>query len=198
MVFRHCYHYLHGKIVKRNKKLAPKQQNNSKIDEEPKSPKQKKYEEMKKSDLIDAPESYFQSEEYKRQHPEESLEQEPLTKRQEIQLTENDYKLLMTRLCRELNTLLTDYRNIDSMLSGACATFVLIDQDLLVVANVGDSKAVVVKSVGKERKAGIRRGLSTVAKNVTRFLTADVAEERDRILMAGGEIRPSVISKEIN
>ena len=134
--------------------------------------------------------------------------------------TVQNYKAILSAICQELNFHLVHYKKIDTTLSGSTGVICLIDRDRVVTANVGDSKAVLItrslkvlkaknekggemNGGGRRQRRRIKRGNRGAApgrkpaheygvRELTRDHNPSLAQEKARILEAGGVIRPSM------
>lgn len=91
-----------------------------------------------------------------------------------------DLEKVMFRFCLALNQSLIENTRINSSLSGSTGVFMLFYQGRIVVANVGDSRAILLKE-----KSG-----SLTSKQITNDHTPDIPSEKKRILQSGGAVKP--------
>lgn len=90
-----------------------------------------------------------------------------------------EYKTMMENICIGLNTKLTSAKIINSWYSGSTGILVLIHEANIVCANVGDSRAGIVKSEGTGE---------AYLEKLSRDHTPGEPDERERVLKAGGKI----------
>ena len=93
-----------------------------------------------------------------------------------------DYTHFFTTFCKKLNTTLCSNTKFGSDLSGSTGIFVWGVKDKLIVANVGDSRAIMLQKDQGNTFKGVA---------LSRDQVPSIQEERDRIEAAGGVIRPS-------
>lgn len=86
----------------------------------------------------------------------------------------------MVKFCIGMNNSLIENTRIDSSLSGSTGVFVLFHNKKIVIANVGDSRAVFL----------INKSGHLVAKQITVDHTPSVPTEKKRILAQGGSVKP--------
>jgi serine/threonine protein phosphatase PrpC len=120
-----------------------------------------------------------------RMNLESSLKFEDLKKVENVlesKLTEKELSNMMTKICKRIDKALNSQQSINSVLSGSTGVIGLFLKEKIVIANVGDSRAVLMvrKSNGRIR-----------IKPLTTDHLPTLEAERDRILKAGGDIHPS-------
>ena len=86
----------------------------------------------------------------------------------------------MNEFCSRLNQLLVNEKSINTQLSGSTGIIVLVSKERLVIANVGDSRCILVKESKREIHC----------RYLNRELKPTLDLEKKRILEEGGEIRP--------
>jgi serine/threonine protein phosphatase PrpC len=92
-----------------------------------------------------------------------------------------DFEELFNKVCANLNQLLKLNKRIDSKLSGSTGVMVLVNSKVIVTANVGDSRAA---KLVKTKDGNLQ------AIPITNDHTPDYPGETERIIKAGGEIKP--------
>lgn len=104
------------------------------------------------------------------------------SKRQSVTANKDDIDLekMMFRFCLALNQSLVQNRRINSGLSGSTGVFMLFYHGKIVIANVGDSRAIFLMD-----KSG-----NLSSKQITNDHTPDIPSEKKRILQSGGCVKP--------
>lgn len=112
---------------------------------------------------------------------------------------------MMEGICVEINYNLITEEKINTQLSGSTGVIALIDRNKIVTANIGDSKCVLLHQNPKIFEKGKKINYDKIHSfNCLKFfqvreLTKDhVPEnilEKERILKAGGIVRPSMSNK---
>jgi len=87
----------------------------------------------------------------------------------------------METICLELNSKLIATKNLNSWYSGSTGVLVLIHQTLVICANVGDSRAGLIR---------IDAANQPYLERLSRDHTPVEPDERERVLKAGGKIMP--------
>ena len=98
--------------------------------------------------------------------------------------TEEEYTGILEAVCVDINNKLIANQGINSFLSGSTGILVLLHQDFIVCANVGDSRAGIIKVDAIDQPA-----LLTM---LSRDHTPIEADEKERIINAGGKVMPCV------
>jgi len=93
-----------------------------------------------------------------------------------------DYKQILEATFIELNQNLTAETSINSIMSGSTGIAVLLHNEQILCANVGDSRAGVVKLVSPEDPGELIM--------LSRDHTPKELDELERIIMAGGKVQP--------
>ena len=93
----------------------------------------------------------------------------------------NEYTSILEAVCVDINTKLTNNRAINSLFSGSTGIIVLMHNDWIVCANVGDSRAGIIKE-----EDGSYVSLHRLSKDHT---PAD-HKEKERVIRAGGKVHP--------
>lgn len=104
--------------------------------------------------------------------------------------TKENYEELMTSTCIGLNKKLNKCNSFDTMLNGSTGIIVLFHNGNIVSANIGDSRAVLLFQ-GKKSFKSTPNLLTLKPKAISVDQVPEIEGERERILMSGGEIRPS-------
>lgn len=108
---------------------------------------------------------------------------------EELSYDKDDYDELLTMTCKELDFRLRNYKMVDTLLNGSTGIIVLVHNGNIISANVGDSRAVLFvrgANVSTQKRAVLK------PKPISIDQVPSIDSERDRILRAGGEIRPSL------
>ena len=98
--------------------------------------------------------------------------------------SEQEYTGILEAVCLDINNKLTANPHINSFLSGSTGILVLLHNDLVICANVGDSRAGLVKVDTLDQPASLHM--------LSRDHTPVEEDEKERILAAGGKIMPCV------
>ncbi len=98
--------------------------------------------------------------------------------------TDEEYRLMLDAVCLEINSRLHSNPSINSLLSGSTGIIVLLHNQNIICANVGDSRAGIVRIASVEDHGSLVM--------LSRDHTPVEADERDRILAAGGKIMPCI------
>ena len=116
---------------------------------------------------------------------------EKAAKTRREQLTDEQYTDIMKKVCFKLNKSLKNNKAISTQLSGSTGVLVLIDYCKIIAANVGDSRAILLKrknpKIGPGKRKGSKQDLTTLA--LTTDHTPEIPEEKKRIVSSGGEVR---------
>ena len=94
---------------------------------------------------------------------------------------ESDYVSILEAVCLEINTKLVNNRSINSWFSGSTGIIVLLHNEKIVCANVGDSRAGIVKN-------SVNEGASLLKLSTDH--TPVLPGEKQRIIKAGGKVMP--------
>lgn len=92
---------------------------------------------------------------------------------------DTDYTTILEAVCLDLNVRLVANTHVNSFLSGSTGVLVLVHDGRAICANVGDSRAGLVRMSGSEGES---------LEMLSRDHTPAEADERERILQAGGKI----------
>lgn len=98
--------------------------------------------------------------------------------------TNEEYTLMMEAVCLDINGKLVANTGINSILSGSTGIIVLLHNEQLICANVGDSRAGLVKFDGPENLGSLTL--------LSRDHTPQEADEKERVLQAGGKVMPCI------
>jgi serine/threonine protein phosphatase PrpC len=98
------------------------------------------------------------------------------------QYTLTEYKDILEATFVELNQMLSSETGINSMMSGSTGIAVLLHNQQLLCANVGDSRAGVVKITSSDDPGQLVM--------LSRDHTPKELDELERIIMAGGKVQP--------
>ena len=93
----------------------------------------------------------------------------------------SEYTKSLTETCHILNNMLKKSVYVDTKLSGSTGIIVTVDKDKIVCANVGDSRAVLLRMTGNQ--------LTVVPLSVDQKPSDPV--EKQRIISHGGKVHPS-------
>lgn len=96
--------------------------------------------------------------------------------------TEDDYSMIMRKLCLTLHVRLTKQKKINSYMSGSTGVLTLIHNAMIICGNVGDSRAMLVE---------VEEG-SPVLVAITEDMVPTLKGEEERIRRSGGVVRPCV------
>lgn len=101
-----------------------------------------------------------------------------------------DYEKLMRVTCTRLNDGLNEDNSVDTLLNGSTGVLILVHQGNIISGNVGDSRAVLLVKPEKQ-PASVPGKVYLKAKQLSLDMVPELFKERERILKAGGDIRPS-------
>lgn len=113
-----------------------------------------------------------------------------------------EYVEMMESVCIELNYSLITNSKFDTKLSGSTGVLALIDRNKVVVANVGDSRCVILHQNPKVFEKGRKFNMDKIQsfnclkfyqiRELTKDQTPEDIREKERILRSGGIVRPSM------
>lgn len=113
---------------------------------------------------------------------------------------------MMESVCIELNYALITNSKFDTKLSGSTGVIALIDRNKVVVANVGDSRCVLLHQNPKVFEKGRKFNMDKIqsfnclkfyqVRELTKDQTPVDIREKERILRSGGVVRPSMCKYE--
>ena len=115
-----------------------------------------------------------------------------LIKKQNLNILKDDLSSTIKQIFLSENRALLRNKQIDSDLSGSTCISVIYTPEKLIIANIGDSRAVLGKYVERENDNDKKRNdkFKWVAKNLSRDHKPIIPEEAERIIKKGGRIRP--------
>ena len=112
----------------------------------------------------------------------EHNEDDEMIKNPEFDWENFDFSNFFTVFCKKLNNNLCANKKFGSDMSGSTGIFVWGVKNKLIIANVGDSRAIMLQ----KEQGNTFKGVA-----LSRDQVPSIQEERDRIEAAGGVIRPS-------
>ena len=98
--------------------------------------------------------------------------------------TAEEYTSMLEAVCLDINTRMNATPGMNSMMSGSTGIIVLLHNDQIVCANVGDSRAGLTKFASPQDIGQLVM--------LSRDHTPDEPDERERILLGGGKIMPCI------